>query len=213
MNSARLVVVALLQLPIFAQRIELLNGNIYLRSRGENRQITAMGIDSDAHLSPDLKKVVFLRQIDAGDSKTTAILMVDLGTMKQVTLLTGPVSIGGGTYVEIVGPQLAPDNKHVYFLLSDYGATTGAVIALDLSTKNPQLITYGLQCIVVPNGKYVGDLIIQQRRQKLGVGFYYWFYLFTPTPDGKEVGVVGQDENDVKSFLDMAGDIHGNPIR
>lgn len=55
----------------------------------------------------------------------------------------------------------------------------------------------------VPHGRYAGELIVYQRRPKLLLGDYYLYYLFTP--DGKEVGVVGDSEFDVGLFLNPDG--------
>jgi len=54
---------------------------------------------------------------------------------------------------------------------------------------------------VIPADQYKDYLIAQQRRAKLGVGYYDWFYLLDS--NGKEVGVIGGDQRDVYNFLDM----------
>ena len=53
---------------------------------------------------------------------------------------------------------------------------------------------------MIPAGRYKDYFIAQQRRAKLGVGYYDWFYLLDS--NGKEVGVIGGDQRDVYNFLD-----------
>jgi hypothetical protein len=55
----------------------------------------------------------------------------------------------------------------------------------------------------VYSGKYAGDLVVLQRRPKLGLGSYCLYYLFTRY--GREIGVVGDNEFDVEIFLDPDG--------
>jgi hypothetical protein len=71
---------------------------------------------------------------------------------------------------------------------------------LDLVSRIVDLFAVAENFQVVKNGQYAGDLILQQRRAKLAVGYYEWFYLFTP--DGKEAGVVGSNKSDVNLFLE-----------
>jgi len=53
---------------------------------------------------------------------------------------------------------------------------------------------------VIPAGRYKNYFIAQQRRAKLAIGYYDWFYLLDS--NGKEVGVIGGDKDDVDYFLD-----------
>jgi hypothetical protein len=54
---------------------------------------------------------------------------------------------------------------------------------------------------VVPDGRYKGHLVARIRKAKLASGDYEWYRLLTS--DGQEVGVVGQSERDVESFLEL----------
>jgi hypothetical protein len=54
---------------------------------------------------------------------------------------------------------------------------------------------------VILTGKYKDDLVVKQHRAKLGVGYYDWYYVLKP--NGQEVGVVGQDKDDVYNFVNM----------
>jgi hypothetical protein len=61
-------------------------------------------------------------------------------------------------------------------------------------------MTDALEFSVVPEGKYKGDLIVKQHRPKLALGYYDWFYLLKP--NGEQVGVIGENKDDVDYFLD-----------
>lgn len=49
----------------------------------------------------------------------------------------------------------------------------------------------GNELEVVPGGEFAGCLLATQHRYFLGGGSYDWYYLLRP--NGKEVGVVGDD--------------------
>jgi hypothetical protein len=186
-----------------AQQVEIRGGNVYVKLNGVERTIADTGLDSDASISPDHTEVVFVRQerpqVAGQNGLVKRIMIANLNGSNLKEVFVGFVEIEGRKYYDLRGPQFAPDKKHIYFFLGDYGATTSAVIELNIAMRRTRFVTTGLNLTVVPSGRYAGDLIVQQRRPKLGVGYYYWFYLFSPS--GEELGVVGDNQQDVENFF------------
>src|SRR3990167_10726298 len=80
--------------------------------------------------------------------------------------------------------QFSPDSKTLYFATSAW-ATSGAIHAIDSDGKNLRFITAGNGYHVVTDGKYRGDLIVNQHRYHNQGGSYDWDWLFTPA--GKQI--------------------------
>ena len=85
----------------------------------------------------------------------------------------------------------SPDSKTVYFVGSAW-VTTGALHGVNIDGSNERFIE-GANTLekVIDKGDYKGDLVISQHRYFLGGGSYDWYYVFTP--EGKEVGPLGDD--------------------
>jgi dipeptidyl aminopeptidase/acylaminoacyl peptidase len=180
-------------------------GNIYYSSPGRpQRQLTSNGGDSDPSLSPDGNKVAFVRRKGIGARQEgTQVWIIDLKAASRPSLLLdSPLTIAGETHSSFSKPQFSPDDMKVFALI-DYGdpahATTQAAISVDVQTKVVHFVAPALDLRVVLTGAYEGDLIIQQRRPKVGQGYYFWYYLFDQS--GKELGIIGQDGKAVENFI------------
>ncbi|HEY3898045.1 MAG TPA: hypothetical protein VGM54_05490 [Chthoniobacter sp.] len=193
---------------VHAQTVTEEKGNIVFTSAdGLQKQLTDSGHDSAPALSPDGKRVVFVRDTPdkivatgSGDVSATELWIVGSDGKKPTMLIQGRDSqdakqvIGG-----IAGAQFSPDGRHVYFV-SASTATSGAVHVLDLATKKEWFFTDGSGLEVVPNGDYKGYLLVQKHKYLIGGGAYDWFWLLKP--DGKEVGPVGENtENFHSTFV------------
>ena len=93
---------------------------------------------------------------------------------------------------ELCCPQFSADGERIYFLSAEW-ATSHALCVLDLSTRRAQFICDAIQFEVVPDGEYRGDLIVLKHKYFVDSGSYDWYWLVTP--DGKEVGPIGPEEN------------------
>lgn len=87
--------------------------------------------------------------------------------------------------------QFSPDSKTLYFATSAW-ATSGAIHAVDADGKNLRFITAGNEYHVVIDGKYRGDLIVNQHRYHDQGGSYDWDWLFTPT--GKQIKLYRKED-------------------
>lgn len=175
------------------------DGNILVvRPDGSRIQITSSSVDSQPDLAPDGMKVVFVRRTSASVSEIW-IASVETRSSARV-LVKPPVEINGRKFAEVFTPKFSPDGATIYFLIA-YAGTTQAILKVSVTKPEPQFITAALNFQVVATGPYRGDLVAQIRKAKLAPGYYEWYWLLTP--EGKEVGLVGQNEHDVALFMDQ----------
>lgn len=175
------------------------NGNIFLRdASGQERQLTSSGRDSNPVLAPDAKWVVFIRGLTgkkiasgAGEHEAAELWQVRADGKDPVML----VRTRGGDKIENIiaafeDVQFSSDGRRVYFVTPAW-ATSGAVHVVDTTNRKERFVVAGNGLRVLHTGEYRDHLMLAQHRYFLGGGSYDWFYLFTP--EGKEVGVIGED--------------------
>ena len=109
----------------------------------------------------------------------------------------GPVLEGYSEYVTFSEPKLARDNKHAYFLVH-HAAVEFGLVRLDLKSGRANVISGALDWDLIREGRYAGDLVIQKRKLvRDGLTTYFWL----TDPEGRELGFVGQSEEDAREFL------------
>jgi len=181
-----------------AKQAVALDGSIFVLSAdGSRLQVTSSLTDSQPDLALDGTKVVFVRKTDIGSE--IWIAGVGSGASPARPLLKPPLRIMGRTFSQFFNPKFSPDGETVFFLIP-FAATTQAILRILISNPEPKLVAAALNFVVVLGGQYRGDLVAQIRKAKLAPGFYEWYWLLTP--DGKEIGIVGQDEHDVARFME-----------
>jgi Tol biopolymer transport system component len=177
------------------------DGNIsVMRSDGSRLQVTSSGEDSEPDLSADGSKVVFVRSIGANRSEIWVAPVT--GSAQARVIVSSPVQAGGRQFGILLAPMFSPDSKVIYFLVP-FAATTQAILSVPLadSPVKPRFVAAALTFRVVQGGEYRGDLVAQIRKAKLAPGYYDWYWLLSP--DGKELGVVGENEDDVTRFMEL----------
>ena len=193
-----------------AQKVGAEGGNVvFTDAAGRAVNLTDTGRDSAPDLSPDGRRVVFVRatpgrtvETAAGEEEVTELWMVRTDGGKPTRLVQGkadpePQRMLAG----LQSPQFAPDGTRVFFL-SVAWATSGAVHVVELTTGKQRFVCPGNALEVVRAGKYRGHLLVQQHRYFLGGGSYDWFWLLGE--DGKkEVGPVGEN---TENFRDAFGE-------
>ena len=195
--------------PVYAQHAELRQGNVYyVDAEGHARQITSAGIDRDASLSFDGKSITFVKDtarpvecmevMNATPNETQIWLAKAVGSSWALQLiLRAPLTLDGVCYVTFRAPKLGPDNRVAYFVVQ-YAVTEGAVVVLEIGTKEAKYVTHALDFDVVGKGKYKGDLVVLQRTPVDG-GFARLYWLVDPR--GRELGFIGWSRDDVDRFL------------
>jgi hypothetical protein len=178
--------------PSASQTVVAEHGDVVLTRAGSAPvRLTASGIDRDPVLSPDGRRVVFVRGGGRPDGRGPSELwMVDArGGGERRLLAERPSDEPRENLTAFLAPQFAPDGREVYFLVTAW-VTSGAVHALDLATGRVRYVCPGNSLEVVPRGEYAGHLMVTQHRYFVGGGSYDWYWLVTP--DGRDVGPLGE---------------------
>ena len=186
------------------------SGNIFFYSKNENKvlQLTHSGKNKHPVLSPDQRWIVFITRSNyliphacafslTKTNYADEIRIVDLKTMHKKILVAVHPDCDHARKV-IIDPndlQFSPDSRTVYFATSAW-ATSGAVHAVNMSGKNVRFVIDGNEYRVVQQGKYKGDLIVNQHRARFKgdtpLGTYDWDWLFTPK--GKQIKLYKKED-------------------
>ena len=174
-------------------------GNVWYTDRaGRRTRLTTDGKNSDPDLSPDKRRIVYVHKAPgkeintgAGDATPTDLCVMDIDGKNQETLVrSADAEDVKDVLADFSSPSWSPDGRTIYFASAAY-ATSGAVHAYDFNKKSVRFVMPGNGPLVVPSGEYKGDLLVAQHRYFLGSGSLDWYWLFTP--EGKEIGPVGED--------------------
>jgi hypothetical protein len=98
---------------------------------------------------------------------------------------------------QLGSPQFSADGDRVYFWGAQ-AAVSGAVGVVDLASGQMKIICGGHNVEVVSRGEFRGDLIVQKHKYFVGGGSYDWYWLLTP--DGEEIGPLGDDPSVFKQL-------------
>jgi len=190
-----------------AQSVTVEGGNVYYRASGQStpRRVTSSGHDRDASLSPDGRTIAFVRgtpgdsvQTALGPDEATSVWVVRTDGSGARMLVRGRAAGEPERALALMSsPQFSPDGKRLYFL-SVAWVTSGAVHAVDVASGEERFVLPGLSVEVVPRGHYAGHLLVTQHRYFIIGGSYDWVWLFTP--DGREVGPIGESDAAVATF-------------
>jgi hypothetical protein len=192
-------------------------GNVFVSKAGRERQLTRLGRDADAALSPDGRFVVFTRlNGKASDDPQTCLTgaqadqlhRIDLDSGKDEVLLTGrnadrpPQQICGFDQ-----KQFSADGRRLYFL-SPAWATSAALHAYDFAARSAKFVAPANAVIVLNfcKGEHRDQLVLNQHRYFIGGGSYDWYWLFDKAGK-KEIGPVGDENETVKSITEKAKDL------
>lgn len=189
MRSSFLALAALLlaAAPSAAQNVSIDRGNVVLtRSGARPTQLTTSGQDRDPALSPDGRRVAFVR----GEGDASELWIVDAaGGAPRRLVGARPSDDPQENLTEFTSPRFSPDGGTVYVLTQAW-VTSSAVHAADAATGRVRFVCPGNSLQVVPRGEYAGHLVVSQHRYFVGGGSYDWYWLVTPA--GAEVGPIGE---------------------
>jgi len=180
------------------------SGNIFFYSKNADRILQLTHSEKSKHpvLSPDGRWLAFVERsnhiipghcgdlADTGSKYSDEIWIDDLQKMKLTRLVKNNFNCDSPSKI-IVDPKkliFSPNSKTLYFETSA-GITYDAVRAVNVDGKNLRLVTYGGEYHVIKNGKYKGDLIVNQHRYRFkgdtSLGSYDWDWLYSPA--GKQI--------------------------
>jgi len=165
-------------------------------------QLTTLGRDYQASLSPDRRRIAFVRrtsgktvQTPLGDTEATELWLVDSEGGHLELLVSGKQGDDPKTILaDFSSPQFSPDGRRIYFMSTGW-VTSGAVHVVDIQSKRESFVSPGNTLEVIQKGKYRGYLIVQEHKYFFGakVGSYDHYWLLTP--NGKEIRHIGEERN------------------
>lgn len=187
------------------------NKNIFFYSKNVDKvlQLTNTGKNSNPILSPDGRWLVFVKQsknimpepcadFSNIDSKYANELWVyDLQNIKKRILVKDNFACDDPEkkITDPVQLHFSPNSKTLYFQTSAW-ATSGAIHAIDMDSKSPRFVTDGNEYHVIKDGKYEGDLVVNQHRYRFKgdtpLGSYDWDWLYTP--QGKQIKLYKKED-------------------
>jgi Tol biopolymer transport system component len=177
------------------------HGNVYYYFLSDEyaTQLTHSFQDSDPVLSPNSRWVAFLRKsrfpipkschayYDPNDRYGKEIWIYDLKKRKERLLVANDFACGDHLTQTIIDPadlKFSPDSKTLYFETSAWD-TSGAIHSVKIDGSQLIFVTNGNGYRVVIDGKYKGDLIINQHRYHRHGSSYDWDWLYSP--NGKQI--------------------------
>ncbi len=196
-------------------RVAVSAGNVFIEQSGERRQLTRLGRDFDAALSPDKRFVVFTRgdgkppPEDPGECKTGAgadqLRRIDADGKNEHLLLTG--RDGGKPPQQLCRfeqKQFSSDGRRLFFVSPGW-TTSGALHVYELDKKTVRFVAPA-NAVIVLNfcaGKHRDALVLNQHRYFIGGGSYDWYWLFDAS-GAKEIGPLADDGAKPEDIVEKA---------
>jgi dipeptidyl aminopeptidase/acylaminoacyl peptidase len=189
--------------PSQAQSVFVKDGNVFLKNRsGQTKQLTTSGRDYQPSLSPDRRRIAFVRRTPGktvpaslGDTEATELWLVDCDGEHLELLVSGREGDDPKTTLaDFSSPQFSPDGRRIYFLSAGW-VTSGAVHLVYIQSRRESFVSPANTLDVIQKGKYRGYLIVQEHKYFVGakVGSYDDYWLLTPT--GAEIRHLGGERS------------------
>jgi hypothetical protein len=202
------IVAAALSGSVFGQAVSIKDGKVLFKAKdGSTIQITSSGLDSDPSLSVNGKLVVFVRRtptskIDtgAGSLDTNELWVAETTAAGNAHRILSGHSAGaksGDPLAGFTSPKFSLDARRVYFL-AQLAATSQHLFVLDLKSEQVRFLCRGIGFEVLNSGNNAGFLIVLKDIPRVMPGHVARYWLLDQ--DGKDVGEIGENESDVRSF-------------
>jgi hypothetical protein len=134
-------------------------------------ELTSSGLDAQPVLSPERRRVLFLRRLPGEKYRRDLYLARLDGSPPEVLVHDDPTrAVVGDGYPWVTGladPAFFPDGKRAAFSVED--GRGEAIMGVDLETKTVAWINsaFGWSHILVPRGPFAGDLVLYKHRYYL----------------------------------------------
>ncbi|MDD5059457.1 MAG: hypothetical protein PHQ60_16490 [Sideroxydans sp.] len=180
------------------------DGNVFfVGDDGASRQLTSQHTDTSPLLSPNGRKVVFLRAIPKmdvnDDPQENEIWLSDISGNDAHRLLgTHPDEDIKKTLTQFNTPVFSADGQLLYFLSAAW-ATSNALHVLDLATGKEHFVTDANDVLVIGKGRYANHLVVMKHKYFKREGSYDYYWLITP--EGKEIRKAGEDKEQAERFI------------
>jgi dipeptidyl aminopeptidase/acylaminoacyl peptidase len=169
-------------------QVSVVAGDLYWQAPGAPaRRLTHRGLDRDPALSPDGRRVVFVRTVKPAahgdDAEVTALFVFDLASGRETRVIAPRASADApSAFTRIRRPTFSLNGRFVY-VLADAWATTEAVHQVDLTRGSERFVVDGDTDLVIRDGPWRGYLLVQRRiyRPEGGADTPTWVV----RPDGK----------------------------
>lgn len=203
----KILALGLLWLSIQANAAQLIEkqGNVFIQpDTGQVQQLTRLGQDSQPALSPDGKRIVFVRKqarsnpLIAEDQPNELWVMDATGGNARVLLSPHEDEDPRKNLTDFNHPLFSLDGAAVYFNCAAW-VTSGAIHRTDFSTQQTNFITDGDSLAIVPAGKYQGYLIIYKHKYHKSGGANDAYWLVSPL--GKEIRRISDRPEKVDAFI------------
>ena len=181
------------------ERLTVNHGNIVLNGT----VLTRSGQDSDPVMSPDGTMIVFNRRGPPSSSMTLCkdfvgdqlleLWMISRNGTSQKLLSAEGKNEAQSTVCAFDNKQFSSDGTRLYFETPAW-VTSGATHVYEFRTKQERFVVSSNGLIVLSDCKdkqYRDYLVAYQHRYFVFGGSYDWAFLFTP--QGKEIGPLGED--------------------
>jgi hypothetical protein len=177
------------------------DNNVYVtKTDGKIEQVTFIGKDSKALISPDKKVVYFIRQTgNMGEyeyegMEQLAIMQVDLNSSKEQKL-TDTIHYedwkSTSEIFEVTGFTLSQDGGFIFFITQKW-ATSGVLVRLNTETKKLTEISHGDKFELIKEGQHRNHIIVTRSSIKKNVGRQWSNWLIDN--EGNEIMEIGDDD-------------------
>ena len=201
-----------------AARVTVEAGDIFIEQNGQRRQLTTLGHNSDAALSPDGTFVVFTRSDDKpppdnlAGCKTGAdgdqLRRIDAdGKDDRLLVAAHAGKTAPQQLCRFEQKQFTSDGRKLFFIAPGW-VTSGALHVYDFAKQSVSFVAPA-NAVIVLNfcaGEHRDQLVLNQHRYFIGGGSYDWYWLYDS--DGrKQIGPVGDDGENPESIIAKAHDV------
>lgn len=182
-------------------RVRIENGNVFIAYvDNTQKQVSDMGVDKEAILSPDGRKLAFIRKTPVIDTSTMCneqdmICLYDLKADKIDTIIRPRKDNSPEEELSDLNSLAFSPDGHILYFTGCAWVTSSAIHQYELAGGKEKFISAGNSLRIVESGKYKGYIIASKHKYYEGEagGSYDHYWLLDK--DGKEIKDLGDKED------------------